>query len=216
MSVTAVIYCAGCGSRLQAGVPKGMVQVCGQTILSRMIRRVRSITEDIVVVSGFCSALVEQHCKNLGVRCIENKIWEDGIHTTTQTAASIVNHKNSVLRIDGDVVLFQNIPPTTKNTIFVRSTGPTDHYQSVSVVDGLLHIHSGTMYPLWSKLELYEPGWFHGVATLHRNGPYFKALNALGLRATLRELPGIDINNTKDLKSAEKQIGALNANHGTV
>lgn len=206
MSVTAIIYCAGRGSRLKAGLPKGIVQVCGQTILSRMVHRVLEITNDIIVISGFRSALIEQHCKSLGVRCVENQSWVGGIYTTTQTAAAITDRKNSILRIDGDVVLFQDIPQVVENTVFMRSTGPVDHYQSVCAIGGCINMCPGTAYPLWSKLEFYAPGWFHKVAARHNDGPYFEALNATGLRANLHELSGVDINNTRDLLLVETQI----------
>lgn len=206
MNIVAILYCAGSGSRLQWGISKALVNVAGQTVLQRLVSKIKPITTNIIVISGYKAHILNAHAKDIGISCVENPDWANGISTTTACAALHVQPDTAVLRIDGDSVLLSDIPVCTHTTIFVRTSGPADNYQTVYSKNSIVSIKAGTAYPLWSKLEYYAPGDFHKVAAKHITGPYFGAINRARIKSALCKLPAIDINTQSDLDMAIEQV----------
>lgn len=200
MKVTAVLYCAGRGSRLSAGVPKALVKIQGRTILQHLTSRILPITKNILVIAGFKAQLLVEHAGAIGVRCAVNESWWQGIAGTSQVAAMNTSPKDRILRLDGDLFLFEDIPHVKQNTIFTRTTGPTANYQTVLSADGYKVICPSGSYPIWTKAEFYEPGAFHKVTAEHTSGPFYEALSAAKIDAELRELSGLDINTKEDIQ----------------
>jgi CTP:molybdopterin cytidylyltransferase MocA len=103
----AVIAAAGLGSRLGHGLPKSMVEIGGQTILSRLIEEVEQHTDRIHVVVGYREELVIQHCAlhHRNVVLVRNPEFRSTqtIHSYRMGARGLP--AEGVLFLDGDFVL---------------------------------------------------------------------------------------------------------------
>lgn len=102
----AVIACAGLGSRLGMGLPKCLIEVDGQTILSRLIESLQSHVNRIHVVIGYREELVADYCArhHRDVVLVRNPRFRD-----TNTAHSIslgsLGFNSKVLYMDGDLII---------------------------------------------------------------------------------------------------------------
>ncbi len=102
----AVIAAAGLGSRLGLGLPKCMLKINGQTILSRLIATLEPLVPRIHVVVGYREELVIDHCATYhrNVVLVRNPDFR-----STNTAASMAlgarGLRGKVLFLDGDLLL---------------------------------------------------------------------------------------------------------------
>lgn len=102
----AVIACAGLGSRLGMGLPKCMIEVGGETILSRLINSLRGVVPRIHVVVGYREELIIDYCAKFhrDVVIVRNPSYRE-----TNTAHSLMigsfGFKDKVLYVDGDLII---------------------------------------------------------------------------------------------------------------
>lgn len=102
----AVIACAGLGSRLGMGLPKCLIEVDGQTILSRLIELLQPHVPRIHVVIGYREEMVADYCArhHRDVVLVRNPRFRE-----TNTAYSIslgsVGFHTKVLYMDGDLII---------------------------------------------------------------------------------------------------------------
>jgi len=104
----AVVLAAGRGTRLAGAglaVPKGLVEIGGETLVSRSVRllALRGIT-DIVLVTGYQAERYEAFAlARNGVRCIYNKCFEEmGSLESLRCALEAVN--SPFLLLDSDIL----------------------------------------------------------------------------------------------------------------
>jgi choline kinase len=102
----AVIACAGVGSRLGMGLPKCMIEVGGQTVLSRLIQSLRPRVKRIHVVVGYREELITEYCAlhHRDVVIVRNTVFRQ-----TNTAHSLmlgsIGFSRKVLYLDGDLII---------------------------------------------------------------------------------------------------------------
>lgn len=103
-----VIPAAGKGTRLKANMPKALVKIDGESIISRQIKKLKSFCE-IRVVVGYKKQLVIEEILNCNHKV---KIYTNNQYNTTTVVDSvrigIDNYTGNVLVVDGDV-LFKDI-----------------------------------------------------------------------------------------------------------
>ncbi len=102
----AVIACAGLGSRLGMGLPKCMIEVGGQTILSQLISLLRPWVTRIHVVVGYREELIIDYCSRHHPEVV---IVRNGEFRSTNTAHSLmlgsIGFSRKVLYLDGDLLI---------------------------------------------------------------------------------------------------------------
>lgn len=102
----AVIACAGLGSRLGMGLPKCMVEVGGQTILSRLIDSLEKAVSRIHVVVGYREEMIAEYCArhHRNVVLVRNPDFR-----TTNTAYSYMvgatGFSDKTVFLDGDLLI---------------------------------------------------------------------------------------------------------------
>ncbi len=103
---SAVIAAAGLGTRIGLGMPKCMIEVGGQTILSRLINTLRPHVSVIHLVVGYREEMVVEYCSlhHRDVVVVRNPDFR-----TTNTAYSLskgAQHlSGKVLYLDGDLLI---------------------------------------------------------------------------------------------------------------
>lgn len=100
-----LILAAGIGSRLGSEIPKILVEVSGETILSRHVdslTRAGIASEEITVVTGYRSDDVTESCRTLGLKAVYNPRWNTP--GTFSSFAAIPPSDSSLLIIHGDLV----------------------------------------------------------------------------------------------------------------
>ncbi len=117
-TVAAVILAAGQGSRLQGGtdlVPKCLVEVAGQSMLSRMLYELENLNVDqIVIAVGYLREKIKDHVAkfhpSLPVTFVENIHYhETGSAKSLHLGLMAVPHYRHVLIIEADVVLEEGL-----------------------------------------------------------------------------------------------------------
>jgi len=102
----AVIACAGLGSRLGLGLPKCLIEVEGQTILSRLIESLEPYVPRIHIVIGYREEMIADYCArhHRDVVLVRNPRFRE-----TNTAYSIslgsLGFRSKVLFMDGDLII---------------------------------------------------------------------------------------------------------------
>ncbi len=103
---SAVIAAAGLGTRIGLGMPKCMIEIGGQTILSRLINTLRPHVSAIHVVVGYREEMVVEYCSlhHRDVVLVRNPDFR-----TTNTAYSLSmgsqHLPGKVLYLDGDLLV---------------------------------------------------------------------------------------------------------------
>lgn len=103
--VSAIILAAGKGSRMGGKIPKVLLSIGGESILSKDINKIKKIgVDDVVVVTGFESTLVANAVKKMGYRV---KIARQGRKTGTGGATmsgleKVSKKSDTVLVVYGD------------------------------------------------------------------------------------------------------------------
>ena len=102
----AVIAAAGLGSRLGHGLPKCMLELGGQTLLSRLITNLKSHVDRIHVVVGYREELVINLCAKLHRDVV---IVRNPYYRSTNTVQSMVmgaqGLNGKTLFLDGDLII---------------------------------------------------------------------------------------------------------------
>ena len=102
----AVIAAAGLGSRLGHGLPKCMLELGGQTLLSRLIVTLEEHVDRIHVVVGYREELVINLCSKLHRRVV---IVRNPDYRTTNTVQSMAlgaqGLEGKTLFLDGDLII---------------------------------------------------------------------------------------------------------------
>jgi choline kinase len=102
----AVIACAGIGSRLGMGLPKCMIEVGGQTVLSRLICSLRTKVKRIHVVVGYREEVITEYCArhHRDVVLVRNTEFRQTNTAHSLTLGSI-GFSRKVLYLDGDLII---------------------------------------------------------------------------------------------------------------
>lgn len=102
---TVVICTAGCGSRLDFGKNKSLVDICGKPLIIRQMEMLDAI-EDIRIVVGFQAdevmATVQQYRRD--VQFIVNANWES-TGTAGSLSLAIDDTRDYIVALDGDVLV---------------------------------------------------------------------------------------------------------------
>lgn len=102
----AVIACAGMGTRIGLGMPKCMIEIGGQTILSRLIHTLQSLVPVIHVVVGYREDMVIDYCSKYhrDVVLVRNQEFRN-----TRAAFSLSKGARfmggKILFLDGDLLI---------------------------------------------------------------------------------------------------------------
>ena len=102
---TVIISCAGVGKRLGRGIPKALVEVCGEAMIIRTLKMLDEV-EDIRVVVGYMADKVIEKVLSYrqDVLFVFNHAYLD-----TGTGASVLlaakYAKDYILTIDGDIII---------------------------------------------------------------------------------------------------------------
>lgn len=168
-----VIAAAGLGSRLGLGLPKCMLKINGQTILSRLIDTLQPLTPRIHLVVGYREELVIEYCANhhRDVVIVRNPDFR-----TTNTAASMSlgarGLRGKVLFLDGDLLLSpasiarfvddaRNVP--TLVGITPASSEHAVFVHTEALEDGRHHIHGFTRETRtafeWANVVVADPAF---------------------------------------------------------
>lgn len=101
----AVIAAAGYGSRLGLDLPKCMVEIDNKLVIDYILEALVPLIRNIVVVVGFKSHLIEDHCAK---KYPFVKIVKNNDYTNTNTAYSMAlgarNFSDKCLFLDGDLI----------------------------------------------------------------------------------------------------------------
>jgi molybdenum cofactor cytidylyltransferase len=82
--IAAVILAAGASTRM--GTPKQLLQVQGQSLLSRIVKRaIAAKCSPIVVVLGAFSEQIQGEVNNLPIQIVENRDWQMGMGASIRT-----------------------------------------------------------------------------------------------------------------------------------
>ena len=102
---TIIISCAGIGKRLGWGIPKALVEVNGETMISRMLKMLDDI-EDVRIVVGYQAEKIikeaTKYRKNLTF-VFNHNFLNTGTGTSVLKAAKYA--KDYILTIDGDTII---------------------------------------------------------------------------------------------------------------
>lgn len=102
---TVIISCAGIGKRLGRGIPKAIVEVCGEEMILRTLKLLDDV-EDVRIVVGYQAEKVIEKALSYrrDVIFVFNRNYLD-----TGTGASVLlaakNAKEFILTIDGDIII---------------------------------------------------------------------------------------------------------------
>lgn len=219
----AVIACAGLGSRLGMGLPKCMIEIDGQTILSRLIRGLRPIVPQIHVVVGYREEIVSEYCSRYyrDVILVRNPNYR-----TTNTAHSLrlgcLGFKRKMLCLDGDLLIngrsleeFANYAISVPLLIGVTAAKSS---QAVFVATregsgaGTLQVTGfdrdvRTQYE-WANVFAGPPSVLESAS-----GYVFEAL-APHLPAAAHQLRLFEVDTASDLAHASSGVGALLSGEG--
>lgn len=106
-----IILAAGQGTRLRPltdHCPKCMVKVKGKSIIERQLDTMRSCgirEEDITIVAGYCSDVLEECLKDTGIRIIVNREYETtNMVCSLMCAEEILEGAEDVLVSYGDII----------------------------------------------------------------------------------------------------------------
>lgn len=105
---TVVICCAGLGSRLGLGIPKALLKVGEESIISRHLRMLGN-QPDIRIVVGYKAGEVIDECRKLGRRDVTFVYNRDYLVTNTWYSLFLGSRGAfpQVLSLDGDLMLSQ-------------------------------------------------------------------------------------------------------------
>lgn len=118
--VNAVIAAAGLGSRLGHGMPKAMIEVGGQTLLSRMIKTLQPLVPNIYVVIGYREELIIDHCARHHPKVVLVRNPDFRTTNTAQSYAKAGEHLHGkTLFVDGDII----VSPESIRSFLERATG---------------------------------------------------------------------------------------------
>lgn len=102
---TVIISCAGMGKRLGRGIPKAVVEVCGESMLLRTLKLLDDVL-DVRVVVGYQAEKVIKEA--LSYRRDITFVFNHG-YLTTGTGASVLlaarYAKDFIVTIDGDIIV---------------------------------------------------------------------------------------------------------------
>jgi len=82
--MTAVILAAGQGTRMKSSLPKAMLTLAGETLISRQVRQLRALAvKHIIVVLGDKAQEIRSHIEKYGVRFCYNENYRhtDNLHS---------------------------------------------------------------------------------------------------------------------------------------
>jgi choline kinase len=207
----AVIACAGLGSRLGMGLPKCMIEVDGQTILSRLVRALRPHVPRIHIVVGYREDIVTEYCSRYyrDVVLVRNPDFR-----STNTAHSLrlgsVGFSNKVLYLDGDLIINEeSLTRFIENSVKTRFLiGITPAKSSQAVFVSTQQNENGDSIELKafhrSPSAKYE--WanvFSGPPNILRDGSgyVFESLQSI-LPARAQELQLFEVDTSEDLERA--------------
>lgn len=101
-----VIAAAGLGSRIGMGMPKCMIEIGGMTILSRLIKTLRSHFPVIHLVIGYREEMVIKYCS---IHHRDIVLVRNPDYFTTSTAYSLskgaIHLPGKILYLDGDLLI---------------------------------------------------------------------------------------------------------------
>ena len=148
----AAILLAGGESR-RMGRPKLTLELEGQTLLARAVRKAQEVADVTVVVVGAYAALYQPEAEACGARVVENPDWQEGLGTSVSAGV-------------------RALPPDTEAALLVL---PDQPFVPVAHLEALVKTHQKSSSPL--VLSRYDDGAL-GVPTLvHQN--LFKYAGAL-------------------------------------
>ncbi|MBX7246933.1 MAG: bifunctional UDP-N-acetylglucosamine diphosphorylase/glucosamine-1-phosphate N-acetyltransferase GlmU [Candidatus Sumerlaeaceae bacterium] len=105
--LVAVILAAGQGSRMYSGLPKVLHSVAGQPMLDHVLESIEALEpERIIVVTGFMSEKVREHCGKRAV-CVNQDRRLGTAHAVRQAIPHLNKFKGDVLVTVGDTPLIQ-------------------------------------------------------------------------------------------------------------
>ena len=225
----AVIVAAGCSSRLYPltiGMPKGLLQIQNESMLSRSVRLLRNEgVEEIAVVVGYCRELIQDHLGS-GIEYIFNPFF-----ATTNNMASLwfARHwmgDDPFLYLHSDLVyapeLLTVLLKNDAMASFLVDTGPVDEEaMKVRAQDGWL-IESNKQIKLdeasgeWIGITLFRDsiGLFDRIESLLEYEENFNAYDTLAFTEMVKDgvqyaivatekYPWIEVDDQDDLERAK-------------
>lgn len=143
---SAVIACAGFGSRLGLGLPKCMIEIDNKTILSRIIESIQPLIQNIYIVVGFRADLIIKYCHthHPNVKIIIN--YDFAITNTADSMRLGSEHLNDkVLFLDGDLIIepesLENFIKASHNKSILIGVTPAKSKEPVFVQTSKPHIN---------------------------------------------------------------------------
>lgn len=105
-SFSVVILAAGAGTRMKSSLPKVMHKLSGKPLIKWVIDAVSAMKPDnIVVVLGHKSEIIEEKIKDKNVKVVYQKQQLGSAHALMQAQKALKNYKGDVLVMCGDVPL---------------------------------------------------------------------------------------------------------------
>jgi choline kinase len=163
----AVIAAAGLGSRLGLGLPKCMININDEPIISKLIRVIENHVNTIIVVVGYREELVIEYISSQhpNVVLVRNPYFRE-THVTYSYALGAKYLKGKCIFIDGDLIIDQDsisrfIYKAGKSDILVGLTEPKSEdavYALVSTSGGNLTVND------FSRAEKSKYEWANIVS----------------------------------------------------
>lgn len=102
---TVIISCAGVGKRLGRGIPKALVNVCGETMIVRTLKMLDDVSDVRIVVGYMADKVIEEVLSyRKDVTFVFN---HDYLNTGTGASVFLASGyaKKYILTIDGDIII---------------------------------------------------------------------------------------------------------------
>jgi molybdenum cofactor cytidylyltransferase len=191
MNVAAIIPAAGYSSRMKEFKP--LLHLGGQSLLERCAASFRRAgVEKILVVTGYRAKEVQEEGRRLGLLCIHNPDYDQGMFSSICTGVRHLSHEEGFFLLPVDIPLIRYATISTllsaydgQTVLFPGFQHQTGHppliparllpeilaYNGVGGLKGLLEQQESRVVPVWDKGILLDADTPDDFAALSRRLP---------------------------------------------
>ena len=144
MKVHTIILAAGSGSRMQSLKAKSLQKVAGMTMIERIIKTAKEISDRITLVVGYDKEGIIEHTKKLGDFNYVEQPNPIGTGDAVKQAIPYISDDEKVVVLYGDVPLIKvdtikNLISSSEEGFAILTSFPDDPYGYGRVVKNLDH-----------------------------------------------------------------------------
>lgn len=209
-----IIPAAAAGIRMRSYGPRCLIKVGERTVLDRLLEKInkRFHNNEVIVVGGFEGAKLKRRLPK-GVKFVENKEYEET--TSVKSISLALNHvtTNKVILINGDLVFNDDLPLFKESALVVGGIKKDGEVGCV-VTNGIVQNIMYDLTPKWSQIAFFtgdELKKLKELSAIYYRTLIFEVINSIiysggEFKAIMQKGVSTDIDNSKDIKVAEKCI----------